>query len=424
MYEVLTGKQRSLVFPIMCNAFVKMDYSDNVPNTGDAATYDDIGYGFWGHEGSFSFEALVTPYEINGNNTHQIAVDHAATALGVGQTRTGNSLSKKIMSGLLQDTYNLTDGQSNDETEMQSELYLTRANRITHEMVIFNNDNFTISLLNATTHTQNNPAEYKIKATVTIGSTTRTVTSDVLIKPSQGHGFRFNTTNGSDLFAGFNKNGRVMYAKVATSSSELNDGNEFSLASATNPLFAGQEIFVRTSQTASGATKGNDNFTSFGTISGLAGHEDVTLTDSVGADGGFAAGTDIYIPTYKHASYIDQMFHVGCVFNNTNKKIGLYLNGILIKEDTHTESGDFSFAKTDTYLGSNGLNDMSVSGINDAQNSGTATGPSAATTCKQFMGEFHEIAITNKLNTFSEIDNLMPNFDNTLLYLRFEEVDL
>ena len=24
MYEVLTGKQRSLVFPIMCNAFVKM----------------------------------------------------------------------------------------------------------------------------------------------------------------------------------------------------------------------------------------------------------------------------------------------------------------------------------------------------------------------------------------------------------------
>ena len=426
MYEVLTGKQRSLVFPIMCNAFVKMDYSDNVPNTGDAATYDDVGYGFWGHEGTFSFEALVTPYEINGNNTHQIAVDHAATALGVGQTR---SDSKKIMSGLLQDTYALGDGDANDETEMQSELYLTRANRITHEMMIFNNDNFTISLLNATTHTQNSPAEYKIKATVTIGSTTRTVTSDVLIKPSQGHGFRYNATNGSNLFAGFNKNGRVMFAKVATSHSsgtgELNDSREFSLASPTNPLFVGQEIFVRTSQTAEDAVKGKDNFTSFGTISGLAGHEDVTLTDAVGADGGFAAGTDIYIPTYKHASYIDQMFHVGCVFNNANKKIGLYLNGILIKEDTHTESGDFSFAKTDTYLGSNGLNDLSVSGITWAgDSSGTATGPSAATTCKQFMGEFHEIAITNKLNTFSEIDNLMPNFDNTLLYLRFEEVDL
>ena len=67
---------------------------------------------------------------------------------------------------------------------------------------------------------------------------------------------------------------------------------------------------------------------------------------------------------------------------------------------------------------------MSVSGINDAQNSGTATGPSAATTCKQFMGEFHEIAIADKVSTFSEIDNLMPNYDNTLLYLRFEEVDL
>ena len=67
---------------------------------------------------------------------------------------------------------------------------------------------------------------------------------------------------------------------------------------------------------------------------------------------------------------------------------------------------------------------MSVSGINDAQNSGTATGPSAATTCKQFMGEFHELAITNKTSRFSAIDNLMPNYDSTLLYLRFEEVDL
>jgi len=425
MYEILTGKQRSLVFPIMCNAFVKMDYSDNVPNTGDSATYDDVAYGLWSHEGSFSFEALITPYDINGNTTHQIAVDHAATALGVGQTKND---SKKIMPGLLQDTYVLGDSDANDETEMQSELYLTRANRKTHEMMIFNNDNFKISLLNATTHTQNNPAEYKIKAAVTIGGATTTATSDIVIIPSQGHAFRYNATNGSALFSGFNDKGRVMFAKVATShagsSGELNESESFSLASATNPIIAGHEIFIRTSDAAEEATViAGSFFTSFGIVhSSTSG--DIELTTAVGADGGFDAGTDIYIATYKHAAYIDQMFHVGCNFNNKTKKISLHLNGVNIKEGTHSSTSDFVFAKTDTYIGSNGLNDMSVSGINDAQNGGTATGPSAATTCKQFMGELHEIAIADKISTFSEIDNLMPNYDNTLLYLRFEEVDL
>ena len=408
MYEVLTGKQRSLVFPIMCNAFVKMDYTDNIPNTGNAATFDDVAYGLWAHEGSFSFEALITPYEINGNSTHQTTVDHS---------------NKKIMAGLLQETYDLGISDANDSGEMQNELYLSRANRMTHEMMIFNNDNFTISLLNSTSHTQNNPAEYKIKTTVKIGTTTKTTTSDIVIKPSQGHSFRYNSTNGSDLFAGFNKAGRVMFAKVATSVSALDNGREFSVG-ATNSLVVGQEIFVKTSDTDANANKGAGNFTSFGTISGIDGTEDITLTDAVGSGAGFSSSVDIYVATYKHASYIDQMFHVGFTFNNKTKKIGIYLNGALIKEDTHTASGTFSFARTDTYMGSNGLNDRTVSGINDAHSSGTASGSSAATTCKQFMGEFHELAIVGKVRKFSEIDNLMPNLNDTLLYLRFEEVDL
>ena len=281
-----------------------MDYSDNVPNTGDAATYDDVAYGLWSHEGSFSFEALITPYDINGNTTHQIAVDHAATALGVGETKND---SKKIMPGLLQDTYVLADGAANDETEMQSELYLSRANRKTHEMMIFNNDNFKISLLNSTNSTQNQPAQYKIKATVNIGAiASTTVTSDVVIAPSQGHAFRYNNTNGSDLFSGFNDKGRVMYAKVATTHSSstgamaLNE-REVTLASATHPIHGDQEIYVR-----SGFT-----FTAIGVVSNVSG-ADITLgsntTTAVTSD------TDIYLPTYKHASFIDQMFHVGCSF--------------------------------------------------------------------------------------------------------------
>jgi|TARA_R100000479_G_scaffold169763_1_gene111753 hypothetical protein len=409
MYEVLTGKQRSLVFPIMCNAFVKMSYDDNIPNTDNAGTFDDVGYGLWAHKGSFSFEALITPYEINGNSTHQTAVDLSNTALGVGNTRND---SKKIMAGLLQETYDLGASDANDETEMQNELYLSRANRITHEMMIFDNDNFTISLVNSTTHTQNNPAQYKIKATVKIGSTTKTVTSDVVIKPSQGHSFRYNTTNTSNLFSGFNKAGRVMFAKVAeVHTNGAEDNIDLPLASATHPFITGQEIFYRSSGTT---------FTSLGTIYSVSG-SDLEMNAATPA---LAGGTDLFLPTYKHPTYIDQMFHVGCVYNDKTKLITLYLNGIPIKSDTHSETATFEFAKTDIYLGSNGLNDMTVSGIYDTLSGGTATGINGATTCKQFMGEFHELAISNKITSFTSIDNLMPNFNDALLYLRFEEVDL
>ena len=408
MYEVLTGKQRSLVFPIMCNAFVKLDYSDNIPDTNsNSDTSDDVAYGFWGHEGSFSFEAIITPYEINGNSTHQTHVDHAATALGVGQTRND---SKKIMAGLLQETYDLADSAANDETEMQNEKYLTIANRITHEMMIFNNDNFKVSLVNSTSHTQNNPARYKIKIQLTIGSTTQTVISDEVILPSESHSFKYNTTNGSDLLAGFDDRGRVVYAKVAeVHSGGAEDNIDLPLAGNTS-ICVGQELFTR-----SGFT-----FTSLGTVLNISG-TDLEMSTATPV---LSGGTDLFVATYRHASYIDQMFHIACLFNNRTKKISIHLNGVSVAEGTHTETGDFSFARTDTYLGSNGLNDRSVSGIDDKSDGGTASGQDAATTCKQFMGEFHELAISGKIKEIAEIDNLMPNFNDTLLYLRFEEVDL
>ena len=402
MYEILTGKKRSLVFPIMCNAFVKMDYSENIPDTGsDGDTSNDTAYGFWSHEGSFTFQSIITPYEINGNGTYQNRVNLGSTSLGIGQTRLD---SKKIMPN--------HDDSLATSTTLQDLNYLSRANRLSHEMMIFNNDNFKVSLLNDTTHAQNQPAEYKIKVQVKIGSTTKTVTTNKVIVPSQGHVFRYNSTNGADLLSGFDENGRVMYAKVAEVSSHSAGSASITTSSATHPIVAGdkQEIFIRDGFT----------FTSLGTVNSVS-STTLTLTSAYSTE--LTSGTDIFLPTYKHASYIDQQFHIGCIFNNTNKVIQIFLNGVLITSDTHSETSNFSFAKTDTYLGSNGLNDMSVSGINDLVNGGTATGPNAATTCKQFMGEFHELSIENKISNFAGIDNLLPNYDNTLLYLTFEEVD-
>ena len=59
MYTILAGKKRSLVFPVMCNGFVKLDYSDNVPDTeSDGDTSTDIAFGLFAHEGSFTFESI------------------------------------------------------------------------------------------------------------------------------------------------------------------------------------------------------------------------------------------------------------------------------------------------------------------------------------------------------------------------------
>lgn len=407
MYEALVGKQRSLVFPIMCNAFVKLDYSDNIPDTdSDSDTATDIAYGLWGHEGSFTFEAIVTPYEINGNGAHQGVTNLSSTKLGLGGERLDN---KKVMPNV--------NASSHTVAHEPALIYLSRANRIGHEMMIFNNDNFKISLLNSTTHTQNNPAQYKIKVAITIGTTTKTVTSDVVISPSLGHTFKYNSTNGADLFSGFDSNGRVKYAKVAEVATGGHSAGSATITTTANniiPPNVSQELYIRD----------GFNFTSLGTVGNVS---STTTTLSTAYSSGLADGTALFLPTYRHASYIDQQFHIGCVFDNSNKTINIYLNGILIKTDKH--GGDvlvenFSFAKVDTYIGSNGLNDMTVSGINDALNSGTATGPSAATTCKQFMGEFHELSLISKVSTLRATDNLLPNYNDTLLYLRFEEVDL
>ena len=73
MYDVLLGKQRGLIFPVMFNGGVIIDYHDNVPSYNSAV--DDvseniseahIGYGLWANEGSFTLEAIITPYDING----------------------------------------------------------------------------------------------------------------------------------------------------------------------------------------------------------------------------------------------------------------------------------------------------------------------------------------------------------------------
>ena len=189
MYDILVGKQRGLVFPVMCNAHIKIDYSDNVPSSADG-----INYGIWAHRGSFTFESIVTPYDINGmsladgaTQTLSCTTNASATnkkyidgftstsTLVAGMTVSGDGIptgskiveintngtsididndattdttadrtfvfekptaiaSQKVMPSVIQ--------SDADSANFQSEDYLTQSARLTHEMRIFSSTNF------------------------------------------------------------------------------------------------------------------------------------------------------------------------------------------------------------------------------------------------------------------------------------------
>ena len=55
--------------------------------------------------------------------------------------------------------------------------------------------------------------------------------------------------------------------------------------------------------------------------------------------------------------------------------------------------------------------------------SNNGTGTESAIANKQFMGELHEMSMIRTIKKQFFINNLLPNFSDTLFYFRFEEVD-
>jgi len=363
MYDVFIGKQRSLVFPIMCNAHVAIPYSANIPDIGSAGTSDDVPYGLWAHTDSFTFETIFTPYDINGTG---------ATGL---RGRSAQQLSDFVMpqggSGKL------------------SEEYLSTANRYTHEMCLFHNDKFRVTLLNSTSTNNNQPAEYKVKVYLTIGSNQDTFVTDTLITAAGSKAW----TNGDNHVnynkSGFDADGRIVYDSVASLTNAHTSGTQIDVRTSayhgsralTDIFFAGQKVYTR-----SGFT-----FTEIGTIaSGGVSSTQLTFTSGVSA---IADETELYVDTFKEPKYVENMHHLAVVFSAVNNSIKVFFNRRLVLDGKHTENTAFEFSKTDFIIGKNTTSDNNAS------------------TDMQFMGELHEMAIQGIGK-------------KTLLYLRFEEVDL
>jgi len=380
MYDILTGKQRSLVFPVMCNGHVKIDYSDNVVDTGgDSSTTNDIAYGLWAHEGSFTFESIITPYEINGYGTHS--------------SRTAPTYSdKRVMPAISQSVYT-----AGTEGNHQSELYLSRTARLTHEMMIFYNANFQISLINSTLHNENNPARYKIRVRLKLGTSTETYTTEEVIVPTSSQFYRFDEALGFSPSLHLTADGRKTHARAASVVGSPS-GATFTADNASR-FFAGgkQEVFALV----------NNVMTSLGTIQGISG-SDITLTTTPTTT--LTDGQDIFLKAEHMAMYTHNTFHIACTFNESSRTLNILFNGSVVKTNTHSTNSTFSFAREDCYIGANGTG---------------STGAGSATTNKQFMGEIHEMSMMGvERKQFKGIHSLLPNFDDTLFYFRFEEVDL
>ena len=63
MPGVYVGDTKSLVFPVMCDGYLQLKYLEkNVDTSVDL----ELREGVWGHTDSFSIEAIITPYDVNG----------------------------------------------------------------------------------------------------------------------------------------------------------------------------------------------------------------------------------------------------------------------------------------------------------------------------------------------------------------------
>tara|TARA_R100000278_G_scaffold123079_1_gene111177 strand:- start:3961 stop:5106 length:1146 start_codon:yes stop_codon:yes gene_type:complete len=380
MQNVLLGNKKGLVFPVMCNGLIKVGYQDNVPDVSDNDdASDDVPYGIWGHSGSFTLDAIITPYEINGSSVTD---------------------SQKVLPTGIVGQANLASSASAGSDFIRATHKMTLFHSTKLKVFLVNDTNFHLDSPNYISHTTNNPASYKLEVQITTGTGTTTLTSGVLIKPSVTQPFTYD-----DFTAGhaFNSQGKHTHSKIETLGGSAHGGST-TFTSGTSPASNIYHINQRL------YTRSGFDMTSIGTVTALSG---TTVTLS-GTPASSLNSETIYQEAPKEATYVDDSFHVGVTFDNITKKLSILFNGIVVKTTTHPDDNDFQLDSEDLLIGANGTNSF---------NNSSGTGSAFAKHNQQFYGVFHEMCFTNIVTSAFNNGILEPNFKNTLLFLTFEEVD-
>ena len=298
------GQKKALVFPVMCDGYLQIDYSDEI------AGQD---YGIFGHNDSITIEAIVTPYDINGLGYKFADKDNPAGPNGV-----VNSV--KTMPAVQRGGVSATPTLTNQ----QSHLYRDEANRITDKMIIFHNDAFELFLQNDTVTNQNQPAEYKIGLKVRVGSTTDTLLSAAVFSSQILQASSSATaiySNLEDTITLASAEADVNTHSTGTDNFEMDGAND-----SDNYFYAGQNLYYLTGGV----------YTSIGRVvtvesSGKTVTMSAAITPSI-------AGESLYTDAQREAPYLLSSNHIAVSYNNSNGKLDIYFNGESVASSTHSSS--------------------------------------------------------------------------------------
>jgi len=305
MPGIYAGDTKSLVFPVMCNGYLKLEYE--TPNS----EFDDE-FGFWGHTRAYSIEAIISPFDCNGYGL---------------KTGSDSGLKTSIKS-----IPSLSENVTSNRNTYQSELFSAVTARKNHKMMLFYNANVQFYLENTTIHNINQPAEYKL--CVKIGSGTATESKTIIISADTIYG----KYNPNYLYDGITSSKTLLDATTTISGTTVT-------CDSTENITVGTEIF-------------NSNGVSLGTVQ--------TIPNTPVNDDGFAttftlsSATNytqaLYVSQPKEALYVETMYKVGFSYSNSGE-VDLYLNGKkLTKAVAGTKTTNNTFATSNSFIGQDGTN--------------------------------------------------------------------
>ena len=393
--NMYVSNRKALVFPVMCNGHIK------IPQVSGE------GYGLFGHEGSFTIETIITPYEINGWG-FDFEIQSSGIASPVGDA--GVLSSRRTMpsncdgTALHFEDFAYSPPHAGTGTIQVGGVEL----RYLQEMTLFYNGNVSLSLVNNTNHNTNQPAEYQVKFQVHNNGTTKSLTtSNNVISANTYHTGTSTqreyptTTYNDNPYEGDN---RARYRKIGTTVNGATTSAANFTATTQYRVYKGQNLY-----TLSGTT-----FTSIGTVTGISGTT-ITMSQS----NTLADTAVLYTDAYKEAFYMFNSYHIAAVYNDLTKHLSIYVNGELKESGNIDVIGTFSFEQADSYIGQ-----VPASGLGNLNNTIGPTGYQFGTPT-QFMGELHEFSIlSDAKSNFDTLETLAPSFRSTLLYYRFEEANL
>jgi hypothetical protein len=364
----------------MCYGYLKIDYSDEIASQN---------YGFFAHDEAITIQTILTPYDVNGFG-YNLDLDSPTGYHGIVN-------SKKTLPNEQSNAYTYHDARASYDSTgttittslTEREKYLSESDAQSHEMMIFYNDNIQLSLINSTSTTYNQPAEYKVKLTIVANGTSDSLTtSSAVIVANDIIGDQ----NQALIYVYSGVDAGATYKQVGSTITYSGSGNDFTVTQTEDEVFhGGMRLYIRSGQT----------FTYVATVAS-------TTSSAVTVAGGHSLvnGQQLYTDVDKEATYLVSPYHISASYDNSNGAMFIYVNGTRVANSIHsTKNETFNISGVDTYIG-------------------ISTDNADANTRKQFMGELHELAVIKGTFTkFLSLDTLIPNYRDLLLYYRFEEVD-